>query len=389
MAEDANLRLCDSMDDVSREFEKLLKRANLSKFIEEVDGWIQAIETCKENILEQSASSTDLLIELERKAEMVLGHLVDDQKELYNGLNKYGKTLEKKYKADLNLVHNPEAFRNKQELVLRAIAMHLIREGHFDIANEFIHQAGVYVPEHLQRDFAEMYSILEAMRNSHLKPAIAWAAARRQELQQRGSHLEFDLHQLQFVQLFVSGNIPGALAYAKSAFGRFQQKYLDKIQRLMCAIVFSDSLESSPYASIFFSNDAWSEVALAFTGEFCSLMGLSAESPLHIAATAGAIALPHILKMSAIMKDKRTEWSTQNELPVEIPLPERYRFHSIFVCPVSREQTTKENPPMMMPCGHIVAKESLARLSKSNSSRFKCPYCPSESVASQAIHCTF
>lgn len=32
---------------------------------------------------------------------------------------------------------------------------------------------------------------------------------------------------------------------------------------------------------------------------------------------------------------------------------------------------------MMMPCGHVVAQETLARMSKG--SRFKCPYCPVES----------
>jgi hypothetical protein len=47
------------------------------------------------------------------------------------------------------------------------------------------------------------------------------------------------------------------------------------------------------------------------------------------------------------------------------------------VCPVSKEQTTDANPPMMMPCGHVIAHESLEKLSKGG--RFKCPYCPSES----------
>lgn len=89
--------------------------------------------------------------------------------------------------------------------------------------------------------------------------------------------------------------------------------------------------------------------------------------------------------MQSIMKEKRTEWTTQNELPVEIPLPSSYHFHSIFVCPVSKEQTTDSNPPKMMPCGHVIADESLKKLVKNVNARFKCPYCPSESRLEEAM----
>ena len=37
---------------------------------------------------------------------------------------------------------------------------------------------------------------------------------------------------------------------------------------------------------------------------------------------------------------------------------------------------------MLMPCGHVICKESLDRISKG--ARFKCPYCPSESSPQQA-----
>ena len=49
---------------------------------------------------------------------------------------------------------------------------------------------------------------------------------------------------------------------------------------------------------------------------------------------------------------------------IEIPLPPEYRFHSVFSCPVSKEQASEVNPPMMLGCGHVIAKESLAKLSK-------------------------
>ena len=76
-------------------------------------------------------------------------------------------------------------------------------------------------------------------------------------------------------------------------------------------------MDESPYRHLFGRGGAaWDEVAGSFAREFCSLLGLSAESPLYSAATAGAIALPRIMKMQSIMKEKRTEWTTQHELPV-------------------------------------------------------------------------
>lgn len=105
----------------------------------------------------------------------------------------------------------------------------------------------------------------------------------------------------------------------------------------------------------------------------------------------GTTALPVIMKVYNIMSVKKTEWSQQDELPVEIPLDDSLRFHSVFACPVSKEQATEENPPMMMPCGHVICKESLLRLSRNSrvTSKFKCPYCPNESSADQAVEVYF
>jgi hypothetical protein len=63
---------------------------------------------------------------------------------------------------------------------------------------------------------------------------------------------------------------------------------------------------------------------------------------------------------------------------MEVPLPPSRRYHSVFVCPVSKEQTTETNPPMMLACGHVIAQESLNRLVKGARRTSKCPYCPVE-----------
>lgn len=160
--------------------------------------------------------------------------------------------------------------------------------------------------------------------------------------------------------------------------------------RLTTSILYLSRLANSPYSDLL-SPHVTTDVAAQFTRDFCALLGLSADSPLFTSATAGSSALPTIFKMSSIMKDQSgLEWTQQGELPVEIPLQESQRLHSIFACPVSRETSSEDNPPMMLVCGHAIVKESLTRLSKgSMNARFKCPYCPTESTAAQAVRIYF
>lgn len=201
---------------------------------------------------------------------------------------------------------------------------------------------GTFKSESLQRQFGEMYHILSSLRQHHdLGPAIVWARWHSAILEARGSNLEFELHRLQFVCLFLgvtplngqssfSGDDSNgplkAWQYAKTHFAPFQARYGREIQQLLGALAFHQNLSDSPYRRTFHTDSAWEDVATSFTREFCSLLGLSADSPLYIAATAGAIALPTLVKLQNIMKEKRTEWTTVHELPVSA-LPSFVFFH--------------------------------------------------------------
>lgn len=403
------------MDAVRKEHDRLWKRSKSSTTLDAAQEIIDALQRARDAITAEPTSASVILAKLHNPAKSSFETINASLKEVHGWHNKYTKVLEKLFRDKTLPSNEIDALSPHPTLVNRAIYLHLLREGLFDVAKSLdaesaamwrIREEGTVsdsmdepkaVPlginetesKRMREQFTSMYHILHELQDNHnLQPAISWARGNTKALEIRGSNLEFELCRLQYVKLFLGedaregGNDSAsdpqrALRYAREEFQAFSGRYLVELRQLAGAMAFCPNLEESPYKSIFDNKTAWDEVAASFTREFCALMELSADSPLYVAATAGAIALPTLLKLQNIMQQKRTEWTTENELPVEIPLPPSYQFHSIFVCPVSKEQTTDQNPPMMMPCGHVIAQESLLRLSKGG--KFKCPYCPSES----------
>ncbi|KAI1106191.1 CTLH/CRA C-terminal to lish motif domain-containing protein [Jackrogersella minutella] len=426
---------------LQKDLDKLTGSAKLSDAVHDVDKIIDLLTSARDRVAAANDPHTTslTLTKLQNPIREEIDGLNSDLKHVYKAQSEFNKSLKTSFsKAMGTLPTEHDPMEPHSALINRAIAMHLLREGQFSVASTFINEAQpspettrymqsqnhsspstlrpatsrpqqptdtvitegdipsdltALQSQALQSSFADMYSTLSALRAHNLLPAINWARENCIELEARGSNLEFELCKLQYIWLFkgpsVNGlpdtpenGVSGALQYARGNFSRFQQRHLREIQQLSASLVYWENLESSPYGPIFDISAAFEEVASSFTREFCSLLGLSAESPLYVAATAGTLALPQLVKYTFKAKAKGTEWTTANELAFETPLPRSMMYHSIFVCPVSKEQTTESNPPVILPCGHVLARESLQRLAKG--SRYKCPYCPSEGIVKDA-----
>ncbi|KAI8991026.1 CTLH/CRA C-terminal to lish motif domain-containing protein [Mycotypha africana] len=335
-------------------------------------------------------------------------HFQKPQKEFDSAMKKLHKEIDRRFKQDISAIYHPEAFVGKKNVINRSLALHFVRQGQFELCEEFLNEADIPADdeirdtvEQLRHQFEQMYTIMYQLEaEQDLTEAIKWAQENHDGLVKLGSTLEFNLHKIRFIQLLLSGEAIQAIQYGREHFTPFGEKHyaglpaykgcFTDIKRLMTAPLFIKDLANSRYADLC-SPSNWVEIKREFQKDFCSLLKMSAESPLYTSVYVGTTALPVIKKVYTIMASKKTEWSQQDELPVEIPLNDDLRYHSVFACPVSKEQATDNNPPMMMPCGHVICKESLMRLSRSSraSSRFKCPYCPSESSADQAVQVYF
>ena len=408
------------MDGFTKEHEKAYQLSQKATTLAATQDVIDQLRKAREAVLNDPTSAQIILTKLQAPVKGSFDTMIGSLKTTRGAHNGMQKALDKLFRdkpplpsTEIDALSSPTS----HALVNRAIHLHLLREGLFDVASSFQEEADKraslqaarsqrdgeamriensrheqQLPENIIEQFQTMHHILRELKvNRNLSPAMEWAATNAEELQSRGSNLSFELCRLQYVRLLLERQENGSLSfdslmqavqYARTAFQPFEAYYSHEIQELMGAMAYASNIVDSPYYNRLSTSSAWDDVALSFTREFCALLELSAESPLYLATTAGAIALPPILKLQEIQKNKNAEWTTQNELGVETPLPPTFQYHSVFVCPVSKEMATDDNPAMIMPCGHAVLQESLLRLAKGT--RFKCYYCSVESSPKDA-----
>ncbi|KAF9202037.1 hypothetical protein BGZ49_007774 [Haplosporangium sp. Z 27] len=295
------------MESFVKDYDKILKKHRALDTNDPLDRLISVINEAKEKIKTDPSSVATSMAILGKSLKTTSNGISEEYKDLQSSLTKYSKAIDK--------------------------------------------EAGLTIPDSIRHQFVEMFDIVAALKEDNLQPALAWAMRHRQELEKKSSTLEFRLHRQRYIQLLEAQQAQDAVSYARQNFAYFGNRHADDIQRLMCCMIYMKNIKASPYADLITPNFC-DDIQHMFTRDFCSLIGLSCESPLYVSVTVGTQAMPTMNKMASIMKAKKAEWSQQSELPVEINLTDDTKFHSIFACPVSKEQASEENPPMMMACGH-------------------------------------
>ncbi|GLI70725.1 hypothetical protein VaNZ11_015749 [Volvox africanus] len=370
--------------------------------------------TAAQKELENDAEGSepeDTLTRLHKSIEDAgaLKELNSSTKDLHTSIAKLGKSLEKAFDMDADVcraLRPSPSLSDDPALLTRVISEHFYREGRFELGDALAAEAGLMDAEALRAPYAALHTVLEQIRAHNLEPALQWAVEQRSQLSPDGgpSAFEFRLHSLNFVHVLQSQGRTAAMAYAKRHFAPHASHHLPDIQRLMGCLLFWDREKKlqqqqqqqaadggagttgqaagqtpmpHPYVDLL-SPSCWDAVAREFSKQACSLMGQASESPLTTVVAAGSVALPALLKMAVVMERNMQDLRTVDELPVEIELGPEFVFRSIFACPVSRDMSRPENPPLLLPCGHVLCEQSVAKLAKARTRPFKCPYCPQE-----------
>ena len=127
--------------------------------------------------------------------------------------------------------------------------------------------------------------------------------------------------------------------------------------------------------------DEWELLKDLFIDTFLKLNNKTKDDTLSIILLAGRYVLPQIVESEEKLmndKDKNMEIEKdKNQLMYSLELPEELIFHNVFVCPISKEIATAENPPIRLNCGHCICKNSFDKIEKSGArhNQIKCPIC--------------
>lgn len=328
------------------------------------------------------------------KTKDKLHRLTTEHRDLHGTVSKVGKAIDRNFVPDFTATSRTDAFQTERNVMLlnKIMAQHFYRQGMDDVADTLIKESGLPPEDIVPEPYAELHRIWEAIHNGKLVPALDWATRYSSELDARNSTLEFKLHRLAFMQILNEGvqAQTEAIAYARTNFAKFVRRFEKDIQILMGTLIYLPiGIHNSPYKYLT-APEMWIETADVFLKDACQLLGINKDSPLSVIVNAGCTALPALLNLKQVMMSRQVTgiWNGRDELPIEIDLEPENRFHSIFACPILRQQSSEDNPPMKLLCGHVISRDALNKLSNgpimNNTFRLKCPYCPMEQCPSDA-----
>lgn len=386
-----------NMEGISNEYHALRKRHHQAYnfFGTCVDDMLKNLQKLRHQISNPPPSDSDqsthmdvdsisdpALVPLQKllqDAKSLQASLVTDYKVVGTTINKLGKAIDVATCANLGDICAPSV-RLSIPKINDAIAAHLFREGMFDVGRTFLQEAAVRLDDSHIRPFERLYHILTAFQTGHLTPAIEWTKEHATALRFTASHLEFRLHRLAYLHILERGHPSEALAYAQTHLSAFPE-HIAIVQKLITCLLYAATLSTSPYKDLV-DDSHKDDIARSLSQEYCRVQGFSLDSSLVTVMRCGARAIPTLLKASRVAPNLQ-ELGMDDALPVEIDVGRECQFHSIFTCPVSKEEASEgNNVPMILPCGHVLSKQSIARLPR-GSPRFKCPYCPMEQMGSE------
>ncbi|KAF9424243.1 hypothetical protein HW555_000636 [Spodoptera exigua] len=385
---DSCLGVEQDLDKALSKFKSLNDNSNklLQNIIDQVEEIRQEI-TKQSNDTQLTPAQAMLISDLAATVKASTSQMSTDHRELHATVSRVGKSIDRHFIADYaSVAPKAESFCNdvNRPIMEQAIAQHLYRQGLEEVGDAFVSEAKITGVERTCT-FALLQRCAAALAEGDPSAALNWAERRAQELQ--NSPLPFTLHRMQALKLAREKGVGAAIEYARRQFPLHAARHERALQAAVCALAWcTPGAPPAPpiYQHLLDPKALGAEAAELFVKEACGVLRLAPLSPLAGAVLAGARVLPALHDIRAKMTHPHViaAWS-DDELPFEVDLGEDGGgYHSVFACPILRQQASEQNPPMRLLCGHVISRDALNKLAMG--AKLKCPYCPMEQSPAEA-----
>ncbi|KAJ5079991.1 hypothetical protein M0811_14270 [Anaeramoeba ignava] len=311
------------MEEIQKRLDKLEKKhISTTKQLEtKLETIVNTLEIMSQKTEEeQNEDFFKKLEETKNEIKKETKQILNTHKEYHIGLANFSKTLDKESKIDLEpLVVQKTPFDKK--ILKQIIAEHLYRDGKFEIGDSFIKETETEteISKNFREQFVEMFEILSDLQQHKIDSTLNWIKKNQEKLDSKGSSLEFDLHSLYYIDLLKQKKIPEAINYSKIKLSKFSKSKFNEIKKLFGCLVFLKNIESSEY-NYLFDESSWDVIQHNFTKEYCENLGLSQESNLYLAITAGIQTLQSLIPIANSQNNALNNLKAEhsNELQIEI-----------------------------------------------------------------------
>eukprot|EP00808_Paulinella_micropora_P006123 g54807.t1 len=300
-----------------------------------------------------------------------------------------------------------------------------------------------------RQQFQLLHSIIEALNQKNVQPALNWITIQKKSLSSPSDYsdsvqvmeeldaLAYDLHRLQFLRLLEpvasesldtanissfsheasissspasfssmgNGNVANgqslvafreALNYARTHLIAFPNRLADTQKLMLCLVFCTDAKRrgNQLLTASMFDDESWQKVKIDLIGCHARSMGLLAVSPLVTTLLASDLVLPTRLQVANLLREKQASADTkmkdtepeEDDGVLGMDLGPAFQFHSSLVCPIRKDQTTLDNPPLLLKCGHVISQDAMLQiLTAVRTDRFKCPTCPTMQASEDTL----
>ncbi|CAN1798401.1 Protein MAEA homolog [Linum perenne] len=133
----------------------------------------------------------------------------------------------------------------------RILVDYMLRMSYYDTAMKLAQSSNIQDLVDIDV-FQEARSVIDALHNKEVAPALAWCTDNRSRLKKSKSKLEFQLRLQEFVELVRADNYMRAIAYARKYLSPWGATHMKELQRGMATLAFRRDTECATYKVILY-----------------------------------------------------------------------------------------------------------------------------------------